>query len=74
MCNYFGNGPSMIYYIEKQDKKLLKFYAENDMNKSTTKCRTMHGARLAKLVYKWCSEGVSISIPILSEKAKQCHQ
>nr|XP_014350815.1 PREDICTED: jerky protein-like isoform X1 [Latimeria chalumnae]XP_014350816.1 PREDICTED: jerky protein-like isoform X2 [Latimeria chalumnae] len=81
LCDHFGVGSLTIYDIKKQCEKLLKFYAESDLNKGIAKRRTMHGAKstdLDKLLYEWFnqrrSEGVPISGPILVEKAKQFHE
>lgn len=56
LCDHFDVGSSMIYYIEKQCEKLLKFSAKSVAIKGTTKHKVMRGTKLAKLdklVYKW---------------------
>lgn len=57
LCGHFDVSSSVIYDI-KQCDKLMKFFAESDMNMGITECRTMQRARLAdldKLVYECIS-------------------
>ncbi|XP_045598060.1 uncharacterized protein [Procambarus clarkii] len=82
LCVEYGVGLSTIYEIKKQCEKLLAFNTESDCtgdNVSTVR-KSMHGANLNdhdKVVYEWLRqqrrEGVSVSGPMLIEKAKQIY-
>jgi ethanolamine utilization cobalamin adenosyltransferase len=76
----YGIGSATIYDIQKQKDEMLKFYSAIESTKAITERHVLQKPKLEQLdvvLYEWFmikrSEGVPISGPMLTEKAKELY-